>query len=121
MFSVETTTSSVSVPPRPSFTVRRTTNTPRRSGVKRGPIVPAPASAAVLPAGRDTKAQENASASPSTSVEPLPSSVTSTPTNAPGWSEPALATGSVLRSSVFTTTVSASLSSEPSLTTSSAT
>ena len=67
------------------------------------------------------KAQENASASPSTSVEPLPSSVTSMPTNAPGWSGPAFATGSVLRISVLTTTVSGSLSTVPSLTTSSAT
>ena len=75
-------------------------------------------SAAALPLGRETKDQLYVSASPSTSLEALPSRATVSPTNAT-WFAPAFATGGVF--AVLITTVSAVLSTLPSLTMSCAT
>src|SRR5258705_10304200 len=67
-----------------------------------------------LPGGADTKLQEKLSGSPSTSLDPLPSSTTSVPTGTV-WSGPALATEREF--DVLITTVSGGLSAVPSLTT----
>jgi hypothetical protein len=63
--------------------------------VKVGRAAAASDNAAVLPAGRSRKRHVNVSGSPSGSVEPVPSSITSEPVNT-SWSGPASAVGARL-------------------------
>ena len=80
---------------------------------KVGLIAPGSLRLAVLPAGRVMRDHLKSKASPSTSVEPLPSRVTTRPTGA-DWSGPALATGGELR--VEMVTLAGALLILPSLT-----
>jgi hypothetical protein len=91
---------------RPSLTISCTTNGPATSAANEANGVSAPASVALLPAGRLTKVQLKPSASPLASLEPVPSSVTSS-SIVTVWSGPASATGRTLL--VVTTTVSGTL------------
>src|SRR2546427_4682775 len=98
----------------PSFTTSCTTYKPatvtwKEALAEEGFINNVPA-----PEGTDTKLQEKLSGCPSTSLDLLPSSITTAPIGTV-WSAPASATGREL--TVLMTTMSGELSSFPSLTT----
>src|SRR6185295_8706481 len=116
-FWVEIRTDAGALSRSPSVTTSWTTYVPAWSTRKVGWIAVGSKSVAALPAGRLVNCHRKVKASPSTSLERLPSRVTVVPTAAV-WSGPALATGREFW--VETCTVSGALSTLPSFTTSSA-
>ena len=97
----------------PSLTTRLTTYIPALSTVKVGFTAVVSLNAALLPTGTEVNAQLKINVLPSTSVLPLPSSVT-VPFTSGVWSGPAFATGAEFN--VLIVTVSAALLTVPSLT-----